>query len=196
MKGREVKVGSFDPGTLAFSTNPKDYPVRGTLAPGRNKCLVCGGTAGSRDVLTPVSLGTSAAVRVLAEGLLDGLAAEHAKSGVEPDHKERLLIFADSRQDAAHQARFITYAGRYDRMRRRVYEILDRGQPLPVQRVAEELLTLGVDRHDNPLVARHANAAYLPEQAKQRQSPGRRRHFSTRFRSPAGFAPPSLTWVW
>jgi Lhr-like helicase len=168
MKGREVKVGSFDPATLAFSTNPKDYPVRGTLAPGRNKCLVCGGTAGSRDVLTPVSLGTSAAVRVLAEGLLDGLAAEHAKSGVELDHKERLLIFADSRQDAAHQARFITYAGRYDRMRRRVYEILDRGQPLPVQRVAEELLTLGVDRHDNPLVARHANAAYLPEQAKQR----------------------------
>jgi Lhr-like helicase len=168
MKGRKVKVGSFDPVTLSFSERAGDYPVRGILAPGRNVCLVCGGTAGAKDVLTPVSLGTSAAVRVLAEGLLEGLAAEHAKSEPEPDRKERLLIFADSRQDAAHQARFITYAGRYDRMRRRVYEILARGQALSVQRLTEELLTLGVDRHDNPLVSRQAKAAYLSDQIKQK----------------------------
>ena len=41
------------------------------------------------------------------------------------DGKERLLIFSDSRQDAAHQARFIMFASRYDRMRRRIVKMLE-----------------------------------------------------------------------
>lgn len=53
-----------------------------------------------------------AAVRVIAEGLVEGLSRQHHGSDPRYDGKERLLIFADSRQDAAHQARFITYAGR------------------------------------------------------------------------------------
>ncbi|MCX6874719.1 MAG: hypothetical protein NTW21_13065 [Verrucomicrobia bacterium] len=38
---------------------------------------------------------------------------------------QRLLIFSDSRQDAAHQARFIIFASRFDRMRRRLVRILN-----------------------------------------------------------------------
>ena len=42
-----------------------------TLLPARTRCVCCGGTAGSRNVITPVSLGTSAAVKVLGEGLTE-----------------------------------------------------------------------------------------------------------------------------
>lgn len=149
MKSRDVVRGSFDPATRAFSRNESDYPVRCALAPARTTCLVCGGTAGSKDVITPVALGTSAAVRVLAEGLLEGLAREHEKDPSEAGKKERLLIFADSRQDAAHQARFITYAGRYDRMRRRLVKALSAESPLPLATVVERLLAMGVERGDN-----------------------------------------------
>ena len=38
------------------------------------RCLCCGGTAGSRNVITPVALGTSAAVKVVGEGLVEALA--------------------------------------------------------------------------------------------------------------------------
>ena len=124
MRKRPVCEGSFDPETCSFSADASDYPLKVVLAPARNRCLVCGGTAGSHAVITPVALGTSAAVRVISEGLVEGLAAQHrGKEG--HDGKERLLIFSDSRQDAAHQARFITYAGRYDRMRRRVVRVLE-----------------------------------------------------------------------
>ena len=64
----------------------------------------CGGSAGSHPVITRVEMGTSAAVKVLAEGLVESL--HEANKGREGyDGKDRLLIFADSRQDAAHQAR-------------------------------------------------------------------------------------------
>ncbi len=91
--------------------------------PARTRCLCCGGTAGSRNVITPVSLGTSAAVKVVGEGLVEALAeANQDRPG--HDGKERLLVFSDSRQDAAHQARFIIFASRYDRMRSRMVKIL------------------------------------------------------------------------
>ena len=53
------------------------------------------------------------------------------------DGKERLLIFSDSRQDAAHQARFIEFASRYDRMRRRVIEILATEPSVRLSRLVE-----------------------------------------------------------
>ncbi len=95
--------------------------MRATLVPARTRCLCCGGTAGSRNVITPVGLGTSAAVKVLGEGLVESL-AEGNRNRPGHDGKERLLVFSDSRQDAAHQARFIIFASRYDRMRRRLVE--------------------------------------------------------------------------
>jgi replicative superfamily II helicase len=169
MKGREVVEGSFDPETLQFSGDSGDYRVSCVLAPARTSCLVCGGTAGSKNVLTPVALGTSAAVRVVAEGALEGLAREHAFDGPDPERKERLLIFADSRQDAAHQARFITYAGRYDRMRRRVVEVLETAKrPLPIEDLVRELVARGVQTHDNPHTETADDAKFLSEHVRQR----------------------------
>jgi replicative superfamily II helicase len=145
IKQRPVLHGSFDVRTLSFSSEEKDYALKVTLAPARTRCLCCGGSAGSRSVLTPVALGTSAAVKVLSEGLVEALAdADRA------DDKQRLLVFSDSRQDAAHQARFIIFASRYDRMRRRVVQLLDAHGPLTLQRTIELLGELGVREHDNP----------------------------------------------
>jgi rubrerythrin len=169
MRQREIQQGSFDPATCSFSPDPGIYPMRVVLAPARNRCLVCGGTSGPHDVLTPVALGTSAAVRVLTEGLTEGLAAQHAASS-EHDGKERVLIFSDSRQDAAHQARFITYAGRYDRMRRRLVRILAEapGQRLTLDRVLTELVRLGVEHRDNPNCTAYDSAEYLPPAVQDR----------------------------
>jgi len=171
MRGEQVLEGSFDPATCSFSPDETTYSMRVVLAPARKRCLVCGGTAGARDIITPVSLGTSAAVRVISEGLVEGL-AEQNKGRPGHDGKERLLVFSDSRQDAAHQARFITYSGRYDRMRRRVVQAL---RQLPNRRgTLDEALTrlvaLGVERGDNPHCQGFDNAAYLPSnvQAKAR----------------------------
>lgn len=149
MKGEKVLHGSFDVHTLTFSDDPTDYDLAVTLAPARTQCLCCGGSAGSRNVLTPVSLGTSAALKVAAEGLVEALAkANQGKPG--HDGKERLLIFSDSRQDAAHQARFILFASRYDRMRRRVVRLLDEHGPLSLQRTVELLGDWATKASDNP----------------------------------------------
>lgn len=144
-------AGSFDPSSLAFSVDPTDYRTPVTLSPTRTKCLCCGGTAGNRPVITPVSLGTSAAVKVIGEGLIEALAdANRDRPG--HDGKERLLVFADSRQDASHQARFILSASRYDRMRRRVVQILGESGPIGIQRLVELLGDRAVAMHDNPHV--------------------------------------------
>lgn len=146
---RGAKTGSLDPKTLSFSTNPKDYALKVELVPNRRVCHLCGGRAGSRNVITPVSLGTSAALKVLAEGTVEAL--EEAREGEEDgDGKNRLLIFSDSRQDAAHQARFIIFASRYDRMRRNVMLILGEQGTISLQRMVELLGELGAKEQDNP----------------------------------------------
>jgi hypothetical protein len=117
--------------------------------------------------MTPVSLGTSAALKAMSEGLLEALdEANHGR----PDHdgKERLLIFSDSRQDAAHQARFIIYASRYDRMRRTLVKLLDSGgeEGLSFQRSVELLGDAGVRERDNPHVP--VEVEWIPDDALQR----------------------------
>lgn len=168
IKKRPVLQGSFDTSTLSFSTNPKDYPWQVTLVPARTRCLCCGGTAGSRNVITPVALGTSAAVKVLSEGLVEALAQANSN---QPNHdgKERLLVFSDSRQDAAHQARFIVFTSRYDRMRRRVIQILkeQKDGSLSLQRVVELLGDFGLREHDNQYVPANPNA-FLTDETKYR----------------------------
>jgi hypothetical protein len=166
IKRLPVLHGLFDPETLTFSADETDYPLKVTLAPARTKCLCCGGTAGSRNVVTPVSLGTSAALKVMTEGLLEALDA--ANRG-RPDHdaKERLLIFSDSRQDAAHQARFILFASRYDRMRRAVVRLLDQHGPLSIQRVVELLGEAGVREHDN-VYAPDDDDTWIPDETLSR----------------------------
>lgn len=170
MKGRHILEGSFDPDLCLFGSSETSYRVKALLAPGRTKCLVCGVSAGAGSILTPVALGTSAALRVLAEGVVEGLAEQH-RGDTEHQGKERILIFADSRQDAAHQARFITYAGRYDRMRRRVVRILqDAGKPLSLEETIQALLSRGFDRRDNEILMneRVRELEYLPKPLQER----------------------------
>ena len=57
---------------------------------------------GPDDILTPVSLGNSSALTHVSRVLM-------RRPAVEPERK--LLVFCDSRQDAAHQARFIRGVG-------------------------------------------------------------------------------------
>ena len=137
--------GSFDPATLNFDADPQSLPHRASLYNSRKKCPGCGSSGGPRAIITRVSLGTSAAVKVLSEGLMEALPTDLQAD----DHKKRLLVFADSRQDAAHQARFVQFASRYDRMRQRVVLILQDKGPLTLQRVVEELARLGIERKDS-----------------------------------------------
>jgi hypothetical protein len=149
VRGQPVYSGSFDPRTSMFSQTASDYPFQVRMVQGRSRCLCCGGTAGTRNVITPVALGTSAAIKVLGEGLVEALADANAdREG--HDGKERLLIFSDSRQDAAHQARFIIFASRYDRMRRRLFQILQANPNIGLQRAVELLGEAGVRAGDNP----------------------------------------------
>lgn len=167
IRGRQVRMGSVDPTSLQFSNDPTDYRMQVTLAPARTRCLCCGGTAGSRSVLTPVALGTSAAVKVIGEGLVETLAEANAgKEG--HDGKERLLVFSDSRQDAAHQARFVIFASRYDRMRRRLVELLESRGALRIQEAVEALSELAVNHHDNPYVPE--DTGWLPDETRDRIS--------------------------
>ncbi|NLE38121.1 MAG: DUF1998 domain-containing protein, partial [Pirellulaceae bacterium] len=166
IKNRPVLHGSLDPATFQFSANAEDYPWNVTLLPARTRCLCCGGTAGSRNVITPVSLGTSAAVKVVGEGLVEALAqANRQRAG--HDGKERLLVFSDSRQDAAHQARFIVFASRYDRMRRRVLQILETQRALTLQKAVELLGEAAVANRDNPHVP-EGTKRFIPEETRAR----------------------------
>lgn len=139
----EVIHGSFDADSSSFVPNEDLYPYPVALWPTRKRCPACQ-NSGPRPVITRVSLGTSAAVKVLAEGLLESLPRRA------DDPKKRLLVFCDSRQDAAHQARFIAYARRYDRMRNRVVQLLGERGPLSIQKLVEGLGQMGFERKDNP----------------------------------------------
>lgn len=132
------------------------------IFPTRRRCPHCGSRGWPRYVLTPVTLGTSAALKVLTEGIVEALPG---------DEKKRILIFADSRQDAAHQARYINFASRYDRMRSRVVRILrDAGGPLTLNAVVEKLGQLAAEAGDNPYLVRLPNGKYvIPRGAEERE---------------------------
>ena len=78
----------------------------------------------------------------------------------------RLLLFSDSRQDAAHQARFIIFASRYDRMRRRLVQHLEEEPGLSIQRAVELLSDFAVQRRDNPHVPPEVD--WIPEDTRHR----------------------------
>ena len=165
VRRRPVLDGSLDPWSLKFSRDSSCYSLKVTLVPARTRCVCCGKPGGSHNIITPVSLGTSAAVKVLGEGLVEIL-AELNKSRPNHDGKERLLVFSDSRQDAAHQARFIQFASRYDRMRRRIMKILETEPALTLQRAVELLREEAVTHRDNPHVPEHTD--WIPDEALER----------------------------
>ena len=166
MKGREVLRGHFDPEGLAFTSEPSPGTYRATLAPARTRCLCCLGRAGSRNVVTAVSLGTSAALKVISEGLVEALHEANEETEGH-DGKERLLVFSDSRQDASHQARFILFASRYDRMRRRLVRILEEAGPLSLEGAVERLAEVGVRERDNPHAPKDADV-WIGEDERRR----------------------------
>src|SRR5579863_5845711 len=119
------------------------------LIDSKKVCPGCSGRRGIFDVITPVSLGTSAAVKVLTEELMEALPVNPE------DPKKRLLVFADSRQDAAHQARFISFTARFDRMRMRVTSLLSEqarkeDRPLTFQTLVQRLGEKALAARDNP----------------------------------------------
>lgn len=103
-------------------TCPDSVPLRPVrFHRGRGtRCPVCRSRYGRYDVLTPVSLGNSSALTYIARTVMREL----------PEPQRRLLIFTDSRQDAAHQARFIEGVEGHLRLRRSVYRLL-REDPAP-----------------------------------------------------------------
>lgn len=150
--------GKMNFGTLEFFDDPNAEGRRVVLSRNSKRCLCCGGSAGSHPVITRVEMGTSAAVKVLAEGVVESLhEANKGSVGQGYDGKDRLLIFADSRQDAAHQARFITFTGRYDRMRGRVCDLLKQHGGTKLQRLIELLGESAVRTRDNPYLPPDGN---------------------------------------
>jgi superfamily II DNA/RNA helicase len=86
-----------------------------------NTCPACGDTYPRGDIVTPLRTGTASTVAILTTHHLDGLAGDDRK----------LLVFADNRQDAAHQAGYTadkhrTYALRHI-IAREVRKEKDRG---------------------------------------------------------------------
>lgn len=155
--------GKLNFGTLEFSTDANATGTNVLISQNTKRCLCCGGSAGSHPVITRVEMGTSAAVKVLAEGTMESLhEANQGREGY--DGKDRLLVFADSRQDAAHQARFIKFTGRYDRMRQRVYSLLQQHGPLKVQRLVELLGEQASQLRDNPHLPEDPNVFIRGEQ--------------------------------
>jgi len=112
----------LDPKTLRRSNDPADFgngpecpprPVKVHQGRG-NRCPVCRSRYGPHDILTPVSLGNSSALAHVSRVLMRSL----------PESQRKLLVFCDSRQDAAHQARFIRAYEEHLRLRRFVYQAL------------------------------------------------------------------------
>jgi ATP-dependent helicase YprA (DUF1998 family) len=113
-------------------------PVR--LFRGRGtSCPVCRSRYGRFDVITPVSLGNSSALTHVSRTLLREL----------PPERRKLLIFTDSRQDAAHQARFIEGSERLLRLRRFIYGALaQESQPHDLRWLEEHIYERYVEAGD------------------------------------------------
>lgn len=159
---RKVKQleGIWDAHSRTFWVKPGGEH-RASLYNSRRKCPNCGSTGGPRAIITRVTLGTSAALKVLTEGLVEAMPSAATD-------KKRVLIFADSRQDAAHQARFIDFAARYDRMRAQVVKILQAESPLGFNALVERLGGLGRQKGDNPYLIRTFSGHQIPKAKEER----------------------------
>ncbi|GBC98734.1 DEAD-box ATP-dependent RNA helicase CshA [bacterium HR17] len=103
-----VKDGVCPSGCSAPLREFAAYERRGTI------CPICRSRYGNRDVLTKVNMGVSRAVKEVARALIQYL----------PEEQQKVLIFCDSRQDAAHQAWFIKNTEKRLSVRRAIYHCL------------------------------------------------------------------------
>lgn len=84
-----------------------------------NTCPACGATNHRQDIVAPLRTGTASSVAVLTERTLDFL----------DDNERRLLVFADNRQDVAHQAGYTADKHRNFLLRHLIYqEVMQAGQ--------------------------------------------------------------------
>lgn len=106
---------------------------------GASKCPVCQAQGRGRrpEIITPLRSGAATSVAVLAQTLLPRLGQpDHPK----PDPAKRLLIFADSRQDTAHQAGYLRDRHQVFTQRQIVYQMLHQREGLiPLTHLAEEV---------------------------------------------------------
>jgi hypothetical protein len=109
---------------------------------GGSRCPVCQAQGKGRrpEIITPLRSGAATSVAVLAQSLfpyLEGETPEHSS-------EKRILIFADSRQDTAHQAGYLRDRHQVFTQRQIVYQTLKRhelekGEPIPLPKLAEEV---------------------------------------------------------
>jgi hypothetical protein len=85
-------------------------------------CPACGYSAGSGSAVSDLAPKTAAAISALTFGLLAGLAEEHPGDPL----AQRLLVFADSRQDTAFQAGYLRDKARRTLVRRLLVEEVER----------------------------------------------------------------------
>jgi ribosomal protein L32 len=97
----------------------KALAIQKVLRGGGNTCPVCNSTYTRGDVLTLLRSGIASTVSLLASHHLDRLT----------DKDRKLLLFADNRQDAAHQASYINDRQRQFAVRHAIESIVrDRGE--------------------------------------------------------------------
>lgn len=103
---------------------------------GGAKCPVCQAQGKGRnpEIITPMRSGAASSVAVLAQNLFPTL----------QEHQKRILIFADSRQDTAHQAGFLRDRHQIFTQRQITYQTLhqhelDGGSPINLQALGREL---------------------------------------------------------
>jgi superfamily II DNA/RNA helicase/very-short-patch-repair endonuclease len=98
---------------------------------GVNACPVCNSNYGRGSAIRPVKLGNSPALTWIGRTLLEEL----------PFKERKLLIFCDSRQDAAHQARYIRATELELTVRRAILQVLRTSDdPLDLPTLAKQLV--------------------------------------------------------
>ena len=99
---------------------------------GVNACPVCNSNYGRGSAIRAVKLGNSPALAWIGRTLLEEL----------PFRERKLLIFCDSRQDAAHQARYIRATELELTVRRAILHVLrTSNDPLDLPTLAKQLVT-------------------------------------------------------
>jgi ATP-dependent helicase YprA (DUF1998 family) len=117
------------------ATGAPALPVRAFV--GGTRCPRCLGYGTGRPIITPLRSGASSSVSVLTTELFDQLG----------DEERRTLIFADSRQDTAHQAGFLRERHQVFVRRQLLYQALrEGGEPVALPDLATHVYRYAVDR--------------------------------------------------
>jgi DEAD/DEAH box helicase/Helicase conserved C-terminal domain/REase_MTES_1575/Domain of unknown function (DUF1998) len=117
---------SAEPACTACDLAAVEVFVVETPRPGEalHMCPACGYSAGRGSAVSDLAPKTAAAISALTFGLLAGLAEERPGDRL----AERLLVFADSRQDTAFQAGYLRDKARRTLVRRLLVEEVQRRQ--------------------------------------------------------------------